>query len=71
MRIDHIKLGDLHENDYLTTKEVAAIFGLSPRAIINWRTKKGSWGKNLRCKKFGYRTIRYQVKDIREFINKQ
>ena len=68
MRFNHSKLKDLHEDDLLTSGEVANVFGLAERTIQQWRINSKGNGKNLKYKRFGYRTVRYRVGDIREFI---
>lgn len=67
MRIDNIRLSEADDALLLTTKEVATILGITERTLKNWRKQ----GKNLKHKRLGHRTVRYQVKDIKTFINKQ
>ena len=54
----------LADSDLISSKDVATWLGMKEETLATWRCRGG---RKLIWKKIG-RTIRYQVKDVREFI---
>jgi excisionase family DNA binding protein len=49
--------------DLMTTGDVAAYFGVSPRTVINWANQG-----RLRRIKLGHRTVYYERRDVQRFV---
>lgn len=47
-----------------STRELAAMLGMSPQSLANWRSR----GEGPCYVKVGTRTVRYRAEDVRKFL---